>query len=158
MKDISNRRRYKLFLKDIQRNRNEGFKKIKLFFAEKGVLLDYYNIHDIFNKLSVEQFKRFMKICRRVGNAAKKRDAYIKALDVYYLVKRNETSDAREIPFFKIEKVSQKIMNHSYMSYREDGTEYLKGLDSYRIGFEQETLSEVSNDVSLMEMVKSGKI
>lgn len=116
MKDISNRRKYKLFLKDIQRNEKEGYLKIKTFFAEKGVLLNQYSVYTIFNKLTPEQFNRFMKLCTRLGGAAKKRNLFIKAMDVYFCVLGVPSfSDPRKFSFYKCEIVKEIFERINYI-------------------------------------------
>jgi hypothetical protein len=125
MKSISNRRKFKLFLKDIQRNEKEGYDKIVSFFADKGVLLNQYSVYTIFNKLTPDQFKRFMKLCTRLGGAAKKRNLFVKAMDVYYCVLGVPSfSDPRKITFYKCEIVKEIFERTHYIYSPENPENY----------------------------------
>lgn len=154
MKSVSNRRKYKLFLKDIQRNREEGFFKIKTFFAEKGVLLNQYDVYDIFNKLTPKEFNRFMKLCTRLGGAAKKRNLFVKAYDVYSGVSRERlfVFDPLKIVFYKI-NISVEIIKRTFHTFSPENDEHSR--KQFISRKEEKVTESVPETLTLIEMVNN---
>ena len=154
MKNISNRRKYKLFLKDIQRNEKDGYLKIKTFFAEKGVLVNKYDVYMFFNKLKTEQFNRFMKLCTRLGCAAKKRNAFVKAIDIYYCLNPfSKITDPRLIPFYKAEIVTEFIKRTTYKYNPEDPDKFPGKYYDHTLCSTEEKGARTVTSASLVEII-----
>jgi hypothetical protein len=156
MKSISNRRKYKLFLKDIQRNSEEGYFKIKTFFAEKGVLIDRYYVYEIFNKLTPLQFNRFMKLCTRIGGAAKKRNLFIKAYDVYNGILNDKlfVFDPLKIVFYKV-NIEVENIKRTWYTFSPENHEYSQGRKLSISRKEEKITENLIETFTLVEMINN---
>lgn len=119
--NICFKRKIKHLVKDIQRDKVSGKQKAQEFFAEKGVYLS--NISLLFNILRLDQNRvnRFLRLCKSIGKAAKKRDCFVTTAHLIQSVYR-ENDDARKIPFYKLFVVSEKQIHEKLLLVKEKPT------------------------------------
>ena len=120
MKNISNRRKIKHLIKSIQRDYTAGHKELKLFFAEMGVYMNNsYSLYQIIKLFDMKKTQRLMKLCRRLGNAAKKRNCFVMFTEIFYYVRFHPETDFRTIKFHKVQTRHQKMFQTDVYFYVE---------------------------------------
>lgn len=136
MKNIPFRRKLKHIIKNNQRNKalkiTVSEDALKDYFLEMNVYIGNLNAATFLNT-STQKTARFYKLCRRLGNAAKKQNKIIDGRLLwnivswgYFLSDSNQRiSDPRQIPFLKFFKVDV-IQKHSVFVLDNDEQSVLK--------------------------------
>ena len=107
-----------------------------------------------FNKLKTEQFNRFMKLCTRLGCAAKKRNAFVKAIDIYYCLNPfSKITDPRLIPFYKAEIVTEFIKRTTYKYNPEDLDKFPAKYYDHTLCSTEEKGARTVTSASLVEII-----
>lgn len=174
MKTIPFRRKLKHFAKNAQRENALGKtdsvakKEFQNFFINLGVYVHGRVTPSILLGLPLDKCKRFYKLCKRLGKAAKKTDSIIDGHTLLNMVQwgfifdRNSGSpdkihDPRKIPFLKFFRVDV-VQSHSVYVLDTSGENVLKNRKDfdgrvYFTGWEMQTQKNTS--LNVVELTKT---
>lgn len=174
MKTIPFRRKLKHFAKNAQRDNalgrtdSDAKKEFRNFFINLGVYVHNRVTPSVLLRLPLDKCKRFYKLCKRLGKAAKKKNSIIDGHTLLNMVEwgfifdsnsgsSDKIHDPRKIPFLKFFKVDV-VQSHSVYVLDTSEENVLKNRKSFdgRVYFKGwEIQTQKNTSLNVKELTKS---